>query len=187
MFSFLSFGNKAAWRKSGKWGRFSQVLLSIAVAARQFDLDGDSVDIASDASRSAVTLVYYRTLSVLGTVTGKTSTADTSKSCNWKPRTRNVLVRLASVPSRTPYGEMKRHRTLGITRSFCDLFVWGERKTSSRSSSGKFPTVRDRKPTTGILVSASKQKRKHTAVHSRFPTVSSFSLASLHTSRTIRV
>ena len=36
-----------------------------------------------------------------------------------------------------PYGEMKRHRTLGITRSFCDLFVWGERKTSSRSSSGK--------------------------------------------------
>ena len=33
---------------------------------------------------------------------------------------------------------MKRHRTLGITRSFRDLFVWEERKTSSRSSSGKF-------------------------------------------------
>ena len=33
----------------------------------------------------------------------------------------------------------KQHRTLGFTRSFCDLFVWGERKkTSSRSSSGKF-------------------------------------------------
>ena len=33
---------------------------------------------------------------------------------------------------------MKRHCTLGITRSFCDLFVWEERKTSSRRSSGKF-------------------------------------------------
>ena len=38
----------------------------------------------------------------------------------------------------TTYGEMKRHRTLGITRSFCDLFVWEERKTSSGSSSGKY-------------------------------------------------
>ena len=36
------------------------------------------------------------------------------------------------------YGEMKRHGRLGITRSFCDLLVWGERKASSRSSSGKF-------------------------------------------------
>ena len=34
---------------------------------------------------------------------------------------------------------MKRHRTLGITWSFCDLFVWGERNMSSKCSSGKFP------------------------------------------------
>ena len=56
MFSFLSFGNKAVWRKSGKCGRFSQLQASIAVAAHPFDLDGDSVDIASNASCSAVTL-----------------------------------------------------------------------------------------------------------------------------------
>ena len=43
-----------------------------------------------------------------------------------------------AIPYSLSYGEMKRHRTLGITRSFCDLFVWEERKTSSRSSCGKF-------------------------------------------------
>ena len=36
------------------------------------------------------------------------------------------------------YGEIKRHRTLGITRFFCNIFLWEERKTSSRSSFGKF-------------------------------------------------
>ena len=43
------------------------------------------------------------------------------------------------IPLGSSCGEMKRHRTLGITWSFCDLFVWGERKMSSKCSSGKFP------------------------------------------------
>ena len=84
-----------------------------------------------------------------------------------------------------PYGEMKRHRTLGNTQSFCDIFVLGERKTSTRSSSGKF--YHRAKPETNQWHPCQRFKTKKKA-HSRMPTVpDGFSLASLHTSRTIQV
>ena len=74
-----------------------------------------------------------------------------------------------------------------LSRYLSAISLYGRReKRALEALLVSFPTVRTQKPTTGILVSASKQKRKHTAVNSRFPTVSSFSLASLHTSRTNR-
>ena len=79
------------------------------------------------------------------------------------------------------------HRTLGNMQSFCVLFVWGREKVKRASEARlvNFPAVRNQKPTSGFPVQ--NKKREHTAVSSRSPTVTSFSLASLHTSRTIQV
>ena len=63
-------------------------------------------------SRSAVTILYYFERPP-ERVTGKTSTANTSKSCNCKPRTRNVLVRMASVhPRGLVRGNFDRDRSI---------------------------------------------------------------------------
>ena len=72
--------------------------------------------------------------------------------------------------------EVTSYNRYGMTRFFCDLFVWKGRERALEARFVSFSIVRHQEPTTGILLNASKQKRKRTAVCSLFPTVSSLSL-----------
>ena len=73
--------------------------------------------------------------------------------------------------------------TNSITRFFRSLRLGRERKTNSRSSSGKFSHSALPEPNHCHPFQFFKIETKHTAVCSLFPTVSSFSLMRLYTSR----